>query len=77
MKIHRILPKWVYPLIVIPYIAVFWVSSYNTAEPALFGIPYFYWYQLLWVLISMGILAIAYFSLREVPQDDSDDQAGR
>jgi hypothetical protein len=71
MKIHRTLPVWVYPLLVIPYISVFWVSEYNKVTPDFMGVPFFYWYQLLWVVISMGILAIAYFSLREVAQPES------
>ncbi|MCX7521432.1 DUF3311 domain-containing protein [Microbacterium sp. STN6] len=33
---------------------------YARAEPALFGIPFFYWYQMLWVLIDAGLLWICY-----------------
>ena len=74
MKINRVLPKWAYSLIILPYIAVFWVSSYNSVAPDFFGIPFFYWYQLLWVIISMGVLAICYFSLREVAVEDGTDE---
>ena len=27
------------------------VSTYDQKEPQLFGFPFFYWYQLLWVFI--------------------------
>jgi hypothetical protein len=33
---------------------------YNTAEPMLAGVPFFYWYQLLWVLLSAVIIAFVY-----------------
>jgi hypothetical protein len=40
------------------------VPLYARAEPALWGIPFFYWYQLLWVFIAAGLLAIAYVLMR-------------
>ena len=30
--------------------------------PTLFGIPFFYWFQLLWVLVSALLTAIVYFA---------------
>ena len=51
------LARW---LLVLPFIAVLWVPFYNSVEPTLIGIPFFYWYQLLWVLISSVIVAIVY-----------------
>jgi hypothetical protein len=47
-------------LLLLPFIAVLWVSSYNSVEPMIAGIPFFYWYQLLWVLIGAAIAAIVY-----------------
>jgi hypothetical protein len=38
------------------------VSSYNRVAPELGGIPFFYWYQLLWVVISAVLTAIVYFA---------------
>jgi hypothetical protein len=29
------------------------------------GIPYFYWYQLLWILIGAVITAVVYFATEE------------
>ena len=37
-----------------------WVSSYNRVEPMIAGIPFFYWYQLLWILIAAVLIAIVY-----------------
>ena len=48
-------------LLIIPFIAVLWVPFYNSVEPMWEGIPFFYWYQLLWVLIAAAITAVVYF----------------
>lgn len=36
------------------------VPIYARETPALFGLPFFYWYQMLWVLIDAGLLWICY-----------------
>ena len=33
-----------------------WVPSYNRIEPELGGIPFFYWYQLGWILLGAAIV---------------------
>ncbi|HEY8753740.1 MAG TPA: DUF3311 domain-containing protein [Arthrobacter sp.] len=33
---------------------------YSFAEPRWAGIPYFYWYQMLWVPITAGLVGISY-----------------
>ena len=54
-----------YLLLLIPCIATLWVPFYASADPAFLGIPYFYWYQFLWVLVSAVITAGVYFATRE------------
>ncbi|MGH3313448.1 MAG: DUF3311 domain-containing protein [Streptomyces sp.] len=44
----------------VPFVAVLWVSSYARVEPTFIGLPFFYWYQMLWVFISAGLTMIAY-----------------
>jgi hypothetical protein len=61
---HRTPWAW-YLLLVVPFIAVLWVPFYAGGSPQLAGIPYFYWYQFLWVLISAVLTAIVYFATRE------------
>ena len=51
---------WLRILFVLPFIAMMWVSSYNRLEPSLFGFPFYYWYQLLWVLIGAAIAGVIY-----------------
>jgi hypothetical protein len=51
---------WARLLLILPFIAMLWVSSYNSTEPMLAGIPFFYWYQLLWILIGAALIAFVY-----------------
>lgn len=43
-----------------PVVALLWVPSYARAEPHLVGVPFFYWYQLLWVPLSVLCMIAAY-----------------
>lgn len=47
-------------LLAIPCIAVLAVPWFNTLDPALLGIPFFYWWQLAWVPLSGVFIAIVY-----------------
>jgi hypothetical protein len=51
---------WPRALLAIPFIFALWVPSYNRIEPALGGVPFFYWYQLAWILIGAAIVLIVY-----------------
>ncbi|MGI9148968.1 MAG: DUF3311 domain-containing protein [Chloroflexota bacterium] len=62
-----------YLLLLIPCVATLWVPFYASADPAIAGIPYFYWYQFLWVPISAILTAVVYFATRE-PEVISDRQ---
>ncbi len=53
--------SWWYLLFIIQFVAVLWPPFYNRAEPDLIGIPFFYWYQLLWVVIGAILTGIVYF----------------
>jgi Protein of unknown function (DUF3311) len=43
-------------LLLVPCVLALWVPLYNFVPPALFGIPFFYWFQL--VLVPISALAI-------------------
>ena len=51
---------WARLLLIAPFIAMLWVSSYNSVDPMVAGIPFFYWYQLLWILIAAVLIAVVY-----------------
>ena len=53
-----------YWLLLIPFIAVLIPQFYNSDAPELGGIPFFYWYQFLWIVISVVITAVVYFLTR-------------
>jgi Protein of unknown function (DUF3311) len=57
--------SWWYLLFVIQFAAVLWPPLYNRAEPALAGMPFFYWYQLAWVIVGAILTAIVYFATRD------------
>ena len=52
-------------LFVIQFVAVLWPPFYNKAEPYWIGVPFFYWYQLLWVIIGAVLTAIVYFATED------------
>ena len=54
--------SWWYLLFVVQFIAVIWPPFYNKIEPVWAGIPFFYWYQLLWIIIGAVLTAIVYFA---------------
>jgi Protein of unknown function (DUF3311) len=54
----------IYLLLLLPFLAMLWVPSYNRVEPELAGIPFFYWYQLLWIVLGALILLPIYFTER-------------
>ena len=54
--------SWWYLLFLVQFVAVLWPPFYNRAEPYWMGVPFFYSYQLLWVLISAVITAVIYLA---------------
>ncbi|MBV7697205.1 DUF3311 domain-containing protein [Streptomyces sp. TRM70350] len=46
--------------LIAPFVAMLWVGSYAKMEPTFIGIPFFYWYQMAWVVISTALTMIAY-----------------
>jgi hypothetical protein len=52
---------WLLFLLLIPFIVMLWPPFYNFKEPAFIGIPFFYWFQLLWIVITAILLALVYW----------------
>lgn len=50
-------------LLLIPFIILF-TPLYNRAEPALFGLPFFYWFQFALVAVGVASTAIVYLRTR-------------
>ncbi len=47
-------------LLAIPIIALMWVPSYAKESPHLWGFPFFFWYQFLWVILCSVATYSAY-----------------
>jgi len=60
---RRYLPRL---LLLIPFLAMVWVPSYNRLEPKLGDIPFFYWYQLAWILIGAVLVLVVYLIEGEI-----------
>jgi membrane protein implicated in regulation of membrane protease activity len=47
-------------LLAIPVVALLWVSTYARETPRLWGFPFFFWYQFLWVFLCAGLTFAAH-----------------
>lgn len=66
--------QWWLTLLLLPFVGVLWVPFFNRVQPELWGIPFFFWYQFLWVVLSAIVTALVYFKvaprLHGIRQDD-------
>jgi len=53
--------RWLLLLLIIPFIFLLIPAFYNSLQPPFLGMPFFYWYQMLWIIITSIITAIVYF----------------
>ncbi len=53
-----------YWLLLVPLVGLLIPPIYNHADPELIGLPFFYWYQLAWVPISVAVTALVYRKTR-------------
>lgn len=54
-----------YLILLIPFIITLFPGLYAFDNPRLFGFPFFYWYQLVAVLVSAALTGIVYFKTKE------------
>ena len=50
----------VYLFLVLPFVCLLWVPLYNRIEPALFGIPFFYWWQIFGIFLTAACIVPVY-----------------
>ena len=46
--------------LLVPVVALMWVSSYARETPRLGGIPFFFWYQFAWVFVTSALTYAAH-----------------
>ena len=51
-------------LLVLPLLGTLFPMIYNKKSPEAFGIPFFYWYQLLWVPLGVLVTVVVYRATR-------------
>ncbi len=51
-------------LLALPYLGLCFPQIYAHSTPALWGFPFFYWYQFAWVIVASALLAIVYRKLK-------------
>ena len=54
-----------YALLALPFLGTLFPVIYNRARPEFFGLPFFYWYQLAWVLVTACLLGVVVVATRE------------
>ena len=54
-----------YLLLLLPFLGTLSVPLYNHATPPVRGIPFFYWYQLVWVVLTGALLGLFVAVTRE------------
>ena len=47
-------------LLIIPFIAVLSVPFFDRLKPEWLGFPFYYWWQLVWVVLSVGVIGLVY-----------------
>ena len=55
--------KWLL-LPVLPYAGLCFPQLYARSTPALWGFPFFYWYQFAWVILGSALLGVVYRKLK-------------
>lgn len=60
--------SWWYLLFVVQFLIILWPPFYNRVDPTVMGIPFFYWFQLLWVIVSAVLTAVVYVSTNEASE---------
>ena len=59
-------------LLIVPFVVLL-TPLYNSATPALFGMPFFYWFQFLIIPIGVLCTIVVYRMTRRVPVEPAPD----
>ncbi len=53
-------------LLLIPFLAYMDLGSFDKVTPELYGVPFYYWYQTVWLVISAILFVIAALLINSV-----------
>ncbi|MDQ6826242.1 MAG: DUF3311 domain-containing protein [Candidatus Eremiobacteraeota bacterium] len=54
-----------YALLIVPFAATLWPPFYAHRDPVVLGLPFFYWYQMLWVIITSLLVGLVLIMTKE------------
>ena len=49
-----------YVILFIPFFVAIWVPLFNRIEPSIYGIPFFYWFQFILIVVAAAVTGAAY-----------------
>ena len=52
---------WLRVFLLIPFIVLLYPPFYNSIDPKFIGMPFFYWFPLLWIILTAILTAVLYF----------------
>jgi hypothetical protein len=52
--------SWARLLLLLPFVGILSVPFYNSVEPSWLAVPFFYWYQMLWIVLCAVVISIVY-----------------
>lgn len=55
--------KW-YGVLLLPFVGLLYMPFYARAEPRLWGFPFFYWYQFLWIFLTIFLIELVHRKTR-------------
>ncbi len=64
--------RWLLLLFLAPVVFLLWPPFYNFTEPRLAGVPFFYWIQLAWIFVTVGLTVVVYLA---VPREEDRGEA--
>jgi hypothetical protein len=53
-----------YALLVLPFLGLLFPAAYAPVSLDLWGVPFFYWYQIVWLFASSALTALVYARTR-------------
>ena len=48
-------------LLLVPFALTLWPGLYNTTDPRLIDIPFFYWFPMFCILLTSALMAVLYY----------------
>jgi hypothetical protein len=65
--------KWSW-LLLIPFVALLWVPFFARVQPAISGVPFFIWYQMVWCFLVGGLVYLVFLLERGQRRGEGGDE---